>query len=423
MTFVKKRHHLISPIVLGCLFAGVALGQGPGGSRRADLSKMVFLGDSLTAGYQNFSLLDSQQVNGYAALLAGQAGTPIVMPLMASPGVPNVLQLVSPGPPPVIAPAPGATPPLPRLNPTSTLTDFAVPGMYLKELLTHRPDFPPPAQPPSDLVQGLTNLILGFPSPYILQGVPQTQVEQAVAAEPTTIVLWAGNNDVLFPELFGPGIFPITPIGDFQQSYDQVLDALSATGARLVVANIPDVTLIPYLTPATKLAQSSQVPIGYLTGALGIQAGDSLRPSALPIAAAILSGSMPGPLPATCPPPIPGFPPIACIMTADEILQTRLTVAAYNAIIADSAFHHNAAVVDIFSLVNSVAFNGVQISGRRINLDFLNGFVSLDGMHPTNTGYAIIANEFIKTMNRQMAAGIPPVSVERVAQTDPLFPR
>ena len=46
---------------------------------------------------------------------------------------------------------------------------------------------------------------------------------------------------------------------------------------------------------------------------------------------------------------------------------------------------------------------------------------SLDGVHPTNTAYAVIANEFIKTLNREFSAGIPPVSVAQIAKTDPLI--
>src|SRR5580692_5752234 len=61
----------------------------------------VVIGDSLSAGFQNGSLLDSQQPNGWAALVAKQAGFKMVLPLIAPPGAPAVLQLVSLGPPPV----------------------------------------------------------------------------------------------------------------------------------------------------------------------------------------------------------------------------------------------------------------------------------------------------------------------------------
>ena len=60
---------------------------------------------------------------------------------------------------------------------------------------------------------------------------------------------------------------------------------------------------------------------------------------------------------------------------------------------------------------------------RRLTTDFLGGLFSLDGIHPTNTGYAIIANEFIKALNHRFHAGIPPVDVEAVLSDDPLvFP-
>src|ERR1700758_744684 len=39
-----------------------------------NFSNTVFLGDSLTAGYQSGSLLDTQQVHGWAPVVAKQAG-------------------------------------------------------------------------------------------------------------------------------------------------------------------------------------------------------------------------------------------------------------------------------------------------------------------------------------------------------------
>ena len=69
----------------------------------------VFLGDSLTAGYQNGSILDAQQPHGYAPLIAAQANLKIEPPLIAPPGAPAVLQLKSIGPPPVIVPMDGTT--------------------------------------------------------------------------------------------------------------------------------------------------------------------------------------------------------------------------------------------------------------------------------------------------------------------------
>ncbi|HYV62622.1 MAG TPA: hypothetical protein VE958_08100 [Bryobacteraceae bacterium] len=63
---------------------------------------------------------------------------------------------------------------------------------------------------------------------------------------------------------------------------------------------------------------------------------------------------------------------------------------------------------------------GYVTLGQRLSTEFLGGVFSLDGIHPTYTGHALIANEFIRALNTQFAAGIPPVSVGQVAASDPL---
>ena len=93
---------------------------------RADLSRLVVVGDSLSAGFQNGSLLAEQQVHGYASLVAQQAGVVLPLPEIAYPGIPNVLTLVDPGPPPLIVEAAGAS--TGRVNPLVQPFDLAVPA-------------------------------------------------------------------------------------------------------------------------------------------------------------------------------------------------------------------------------------------------------------------------------------------------------
>jgi hypothetical protein len=57
-----------------------------------------------------------------------------------------------------------------------------------------------------------------------------------------------------------------------------------------------------------------------------------------------------------------------------------------------------------------------------LTTDFLGGLFSLDGLHPTNTGYAIMANQFIQTMNTALKTTVPLANVPAVAATDPLLP-
>src|SRR5689334_15338581 len=104
---------------------------------KADFSRLVVVGDSLSAGFQSNSLLDTAQVHGYANLVAQQAHAPLTLPLIAPPGIPNVLQLVSFGPPPVIVTAPGLS--TGRDNPAVQATDLAVPGAKTADVLNDRP--------------------------------------------------------------------------------------------------------------------------------------------------------------------------------------------------------------------------------------------------------------------------------------------
>jgi len=362
---------------------------------RADLTRLVIVGDSLSAGFQNGSLLDSQQVHGYANLLARQAQTPLPLPLIGPPGIPNVLELISPGPPPVIVRAPGAS--SGRDDPRVQAFDLAVPGANVADALNTRPKFPP---------TNLTDLILGLPG--LLQGIPsRSQVEWAEALHPTTIVVWLGNNDALAAAI-GVDLTLLTPLADFQAAYKTVMDRLAATGATLVVANVPDVTVIPALVPAEEVAAEFGLPLSVIGPILDIGPGDRVLADAFPLIEAILEGISPGPLPRNE------------VLTAGGAALIQARVDQYNAFIASEAQANGAALVDIHGLLATIQARGFVVNGRRLTTGFLGGVFSLDGVHPTNTGYAVVANKFIEALDVAFAAGIPPLLVGQVASTDPL---
>lgn len=366
---------------------------------KADLSRLVVVGDSLSAGFQNLSLLDRQQVHGFASLLAAQAGVPLALPLIGEPGIPNVLTLVDPGPPPVIQPAPGLSPG--RVNPGVQPMNLAVPGAKVQDALTTRPDF-------DFSTEVLTDMVLGFPG--LFSGISRSQVEWAEVLAPTTILLWIGNNDALGAAVSADASL-LTPLAAFEASYTQLIDRLAATGATLVVANIPDVTVIALLTSAEDVALRLGLPLEVIGPPLGIGPGDLVTPDAFPLIEPILLGIIPGPLP-------PGV-----VLDAGEVRAIRAAIQAYNAVIAAAAAARGAVLVDVFALTGRIAARGIVVGGQRLTLTFLGGLLSLDGIHPTNTGYGVLANEFIKTMNRHLATGVPPVSLRQIQRDDPLvFP-
>lgn len=362
--------------------------------KKADLSRLVVVGDSLSAGFQNGSLLDSQQPHGYASLVVEQAGVGLPLPLIAAPGIPNVLVLLNAGPPPVIVRAPGTS--TGRDNPFVQAMNLAVPGQTVQDAISLRP---------TPAFNSLTDLVLGLPG--LLGGVSRSQVEWAEALAPTSIVLWIGNNDAL-NAVFAADPAAMTPEAVFESVYAQVIDRLAATGATLVVANIPDATAIPFLTSAEDVAAGVGAPLAAIGPVLGIAPGDFVIPDAFPLIQAILTGQRPGPLPGSV------------VLDAGEVTKVRATTDAYNAFIAAKAREKGAALVDIHALLDRIKGQGLVVGGQRLTAAFLGGVFSLDGIHPTNTGYAVIANKFIGALNRGFDADIEPVSVVRIMREDPL---
>ncbi len=376
------------------LLAALAAAAQPG---RADLSQLVVVGDSLSAGYQNDSLLGRQQVHGYAAVIAAQAGTDLALPLIAEPGIPNVLKLVQPGPPPVVVREAGVS--SGRIDPLQQTMNLAVPFHTVQDALTTRPDLQ---------VDSLTDLVLGLPG--LLQGISRSQVEWAEALQPTTVIVWIGNNDALNAVFLGTSAV-LTPVAQFQAAYTELLDRLAATGATLVVANIPDVAVIPFLTSAEQVAETVGLPLTILGPVLGIASGDFVTLDAFDTILKILQGLTPGPLPGNV------------VVDAGEVAAIRAATAAYNAHIAAEAKAKGAALVDIHEFLNSLHTRGLVVGGQRLTTGYLGGVFSLDGVHPTNTVYAALANEFIHALDSHFAAGIPPVNLRHVQKQDPLvFP-
>jgi len=370
-----------------------------------NFSNTVFLGDSLTAGYQSGSLLDTQQVNGWAPLVAKQAGFSIVQPLIAYPGAPNVLKLVSIGPPPVIAAVSGAT--TGRDNFATQVTDLAVPGALLNDVMNTVPLVnPAPGQ------QQLNQLVLGFPG--LGFGEALSQLGFAIKAQPTTIFLWIGNNDALIADITGTPS-SMTSVANFTTQYQALMTQLTTlTQAHLVIGNIPDVTHVPYLQPAALVlagaSQQTGLPTQVLSGLLGIVPGDYVNPTGLAEIPLILGQKQKGPI------------DDAGVLTAAEVVTVQAQVTAFNQVIATQAQAAGATLVDINALFKQLTTSGIPVNGYTGTAGFLGGFFALDGIHPTNTGYAVVANKFIDTMNTAISTKIPDVALGPVAATDPFWP-
>jgi lysophospholipase L1-like esterase len=371
---------------------------------QSSLGRLVIVGDSLSAGFQNFSLYDSDsapgipaggQRHGYAALIAQQSGATLNLPLISFPGLPPVLTIDASGN------ITRGTNIGNRENPTVQTLNLSVPGYTVADALSRSINI----TNVTDAIDAMALQVLGFPG-LATQSPPcgalgfqngiltLSEVACALQLQPTTILVSIGNNDAL--QSLTLGATP-TPPDQFEASYKAMLGALANTGAKIVVSNIPDVTSVPFLVPASAFRASCH----FLPA--GVTAADFLVPNLVDQTQSSFN---------IC--------SSYAVRSASLVAQAQSAVTAYNAIITQAAQNFGAIVVDVNGLLKQISRAGYVVGNRHLTSGFLGGIFSLDGIHPTNTGYAILANAVIGSMNSQLGANIPLVSVESVAENDPL---
>ena len=76
-------------------------------------------------------------------------------------------------------------------------------------------------------------------------------------------------------------------------------------------------------------------------------------------------------------------------------------------------------MVDVNSLFNSIrasdATGGTTYNGVKFTTTFVTGgLFSLDGVHPTAQGQAIVANEFLKVINDKFGSSYPLIDVSAI---------
>lgn len=98
-------------------------------------------------------------------------------------------------------------------------------------------------------------------------------------------------------------------------------------------------------------------------------------------------------------------------LTTDEVNNIGTAVKAYNTSIKSVADTYNLAFVDANAKMKELdSKSGISWNGVKYTATFVTGGTfSLDGVHLTGRGYAIIANEFIKSINNKYKSTLPQV--------------
>lgn len=454
-------------------------------SGSADLSNYVALGNSVTAGLSDAALFIAGQDASFPNMLAGSfaeaGGGDFRIPYMADnlggmtlggQPIPNLgnrlyLDFSTGSPRPVPVAGQGTTEVSNTLS--GSFNNMGVPGAKSFHLVA----------PGYGSVAGVA---LGLANPYYARfasGPSATVLVDALSQSPTFFTLWIGSNDVLsYATSGGAGVDQtgntdattyggndITDPTLFGFVYNSLLQGLTAGGAKGVVANIPDVTAIPFFTTVPH----NPVPLDAATAALlngayaaynggvaqlaglgvisaeeaarrtiSFQAGAgnavvildedltdltpynpgliSMRQATaedlLVFTSQTIIGTLANPQDPTS---INGVAvPLAdkWVLTPEEQEAVRTAVAAYNQTIAALAQLYDLGLVDVHTFYNTVVETGVPLADGSVVTDAYatGGGFSLDGVHPSPRGSALLANEFIKVMETKFGAVLPKIN-------------
>jgi lysophospholipase L1-like esterase len=372
---------------------------------------MVVVGDSLLAGFGSGGFVGvgrPGQVDSAPAFVARRAHVTLPLPSIGKPGVP----------PPLVIVDDDANGRLDRdevrrtktslgfrTDPDQVARNLAVPGEDTESLFDKISGQDIAEELISGEVEGrdvLKFLILGLP----LRSEAVSQLSRARSLHPTFLLVWIGNNDVLdMATSTDPDAVTLTA-AEFGTRFHALLDALADTPAGMAVANLPDPTAVAALRRAAgdvtscRRADASIVPVAE-DDLLSID----LDPAELPT------------------------PACSRVLDAAERAAIRAKVTAFNAEIAtaiadtEQARGTTIALVDMFATIEQLGTTGVDLDGDGtpdLTTRYLGGVFSLDGIHPSRTGNALVANAFIEAINTRFGEAIPPVNVVRVAANDPL---
>ena len=100
------------------------------------------------------------------------------------------------------------------------------------------------------------------------------------------------------------------------------------------------------------------------------------------------------------------------VLTPSEQQMISTATTAFNATIENVAQVNGLAYVDANALLNQVADGGIVFDGGMVTSEFATGGAfSLDGIHLTPRGYAIVANRIIEAVNSTYNSTVPMVNV------------
>jgi lysophospholipase L1-like esterase len=99
------------------------------------------------------------------------------------------------------------------------------------------------------------------------------------------------------------------------------------------------------------------------------------------------------------------------VLTPEEQAIIRNAQQTFNQTLANLAQQYDIALADVNALLVEVNANGLTLSdGRDVTTTYATGGAfSLDGIHPSPRGNAVLANVFIEAINAKYGSNLPGV--------------
>jgi len=231
-----------------------------------------------------------------------------------------------------------------------------------------------------------------------------------------------GNNDVLGYATNGAvnegPTTTLTSTAWFNTLLNNYVGTLTAKGQKGVLATIPDVTSVPYFTTVTRqvllaavnAASTTKVTDIYIATKTGPRAATDQDFFVLPFSSAGLLGV---PNANKIPYGLHPLNPVEdkYVLDTKEAAEVVARVNDFNKTIKSVAASKGLAVADVNAFLTSVK-NGIRIDGLAVSAKYItgNGF-SLDGIHLTPIGNALMANVFIEAINKTYGAQVPRLNI------------
>lgn len=232
---------------------------------------------------------------------------------------------------------------------------------------------------------------------------------------------WATNGGVVKINPITGKVDPttvLTEVSTFTGLLNKYVTELTKGKQKGVLATIPDVTAVPYFTTVTRQALLAAVNAASTTKVTDIYIATKTGPRAatdqdffvLPFSSAGLLGV---PNENKIPYGLHPLNPVAdqYVLDTKEAAEVVARVNDFNKSIKLVAASKGLAVADVNAFLTAVK-NGIRIDGLSVSAKYItgNGF-SLDGIHLTPIGNALMANVFIEAINKTYGAQVPRLNI------------